>query len=739
MSTTTFKSRILSAEQLVDEKMSDYAVDVAENKAAYAVDGLKRGYLRILWAARDQKEMVELPTFQGRIVQYHAVGDNSIVDMCLRMMQPHSVGYPLLEGKGNCGDYHSLSKGASRYLKVRISSFARDMFFKDIDLTTLPMRETSNFMDVEPKFLIPKLPMAMLMYNLTIGTGFKSVIFPLNLGNVCTLVQKFIDHQDKVSKSGAFDFRNYPDLLMPDFPIYNVILNSDEILSSYRRGNFTPTVKLEGLMEIKGNTIIIKVAPYGVAFPNVEEELKKLLTAKGSNLSDICIEYKNLSNKVSEGALSVTFKRTVDIFQIAYRLYKALKLSGGIKNLPIYGTPSGALTTFTPAQVFSTWFNFRHESIVSGIKHSQLENSRQIRTLETLIQVYDHWSDIENIIRHQASTPEHAVELILQKYPLTHERARAIINAPSISANIGQKSIHQENLEKAYLVRDKLNNAKSEVDNQIYTDAEYFKKKYGVPRRTVYTQYAGYIRVNSDNKNNLIQYRDHDEAIDLLNQYSGTDIVEYQPHHKILYQINNTQVTPFKQTVPPKYTQLDELILGTNPKLYTVVLKDGTESIFDGVYVPTDNLKYFILPSKFIGIASDGSVERLKHGDLSKRKTKNSGGKMTDFIHFVPESSNPFVLFYSNTFDPTLVVAAKITSTTTKILTNCAGETLFIGYAPLNKKTPTIFKLHEGSPKTAVYLVVNDVEKLMGKSSLKEFTVARKAVKHSTLRNAVVM
>lgn len=734
-----FHSQELVAEDVVHDKMASFAEAVALDKVIHAVDGLKSGYRRILWAIRHHKEFTNLYSFVGKVMEHHPVGDRSINDACMRCMQPHSVGIPLLEGKGNTGRYYDEDCGANRYLSVRISEFTREVFFQGIDLSTIPTVEKPTFDGEEPKFLIPKLPMALLMYTLTLGTGFKSEVFPMNLTNLCNLLLRYLDHRAK-DKYAPFYVNKYPELLIPDFPIRNIITNSDQIIRSHEREDYSPTLKVEGIFDVSGQKITLRTTVFGASFGKVEQNLKTLLRDKNSWIQDLFTEYHNLATIRTEGALEITVKKTVDPIMVAKRLAKELRLYKGIKAIPIYGLPNNTLRTMTPAEIIALWFNYRKGSIISGLKHDQIELVRQANLLKVKIMLADHWDDVISIVRTPNRQPDDIREELQARYALTYEQAENILQGSSI-LSVNDK-VKDKNIEALNKLQDKISElaqARHSPDDQIEQDIEFFKKKYGTPRKTKISQYLGQVFIKNGKNTHSVQFDDYEEALQYLKDYPTATVHEYDPDWKVTHYVNAEGLSvPMKTTLPKRFD--DYLHLSTPKKPYTITLNDSTEAIFKGVVFPSNpNVQSYIVGNKFYGIKRSGEITLLKPSDMTSRKTKDAKGRQTEYVHFVPAHKLPGVLVYFNDKTPDELYFMAISEETTKLNLGIFGTPIFLDCISRKRKLPYILNLPATTDSTVSHIYIESIEKVMRGGDFIKVALKRKLKRHPVSKNIGIL
>ena len=729
-----FRSKEFTADIIVHNCMTEFSIDLAEQTVASVVDGLKFGYRRILHAIRNTDGRISLNMFVGRVIEKHPVGNNSIGDACIRGMQEFSMGIPLLIGKGNFGDYASNDAGADRYLKVGIHPFARDLYFEGVSFDTLPMKETEDFMDIEPVYLIPRLPTTLLVYSLTLGSGFKAETFPIAVDDVCTVVQKYVEHLDK-NPYEKMDYSKIAHHFIPDFPIKNAIRNSSHLVESFKRGDYTPQITTEGYFSISQNQIILHTAPFGSPFATVDEKLRTILSDKKSWLYEICTEFRNLKEGIEMGALALTFKRGVDTFEVAYRLSKELGITRGLRSIPKFVTRHGSLVTMTPPDLLELWFKLRKRSVLSGIKNAQISNIKQTLELETLLMVCDSWDDVIGIIRNPLYKGDAIIHALMDRFDLSYAQASTLADSRLKNANTNTRQEIQERIDdlkiKAITLKESLGNA-NEI---IYKDAEYFKKKYGKPRRSKISHYLGYICVADKH---LHQFDSVTECKELLNKFQDAKVEFYTDTDKFVttHIVTNGSPSNIGMTLPPRVCPGKKVLCSPKfGKAYTICITEDTASIADGV-ISYPSGSTVVVGEKFVGILSDGTVEQMTTKSLTKKRGEGKRGARSDLAYAIPYQFGDGVLVHMNKVDPGTVVFSRITQDTTKVPMSLMDKTEFLGFIPFKMKTPVVLNLPEWA-NNFKYITIDDIEKVIKDSSTVNIAIGRKATKDYDLRTSV--
>ncbi len=246
----------------------NYALSVITSRALPDVrDGLKPVQRRILYAMWSDLKV----TAEGRYIKsaavvgevmksYHPHGDQSIYDALVRMAQPFSLRYPLVEGYGNFGSLDGDPPAAMRYTECRLTPISQELLTELRDRTVI-LRPNYAATTEEPEVLPAQVPNLLINGASGIAVGMATNIPPHNLGEVCKALVVLLDGDrdvplEKLLKS----------ILAPDFPTGGVILNTpDEIKQIYATGQ--GSIKLRGTYEPdpeKPTQVLVTSIPYGI-------------------------------------------------------------------------------------------------------------------------------------------------------------------------------------------------------------------------------------------------------------------------------------------------------------------------------------------------------------------------------------------------------------------------------------------------------------------------------------------
>ena len=261
----------------------DYAMSVIVGRALPDVrDGLKPVHRRVLFAMNElgnawNKPYKKSARVVGDVIgKYHPHGDASVYDTIVRMAQPFSLRYLLVDGQGNFGSVDGDSAAAMRYTEVRLSRLAHELMV-DIDKETVDFGPNYDESEHEPLVLPTRVPNLLINGSAGIAVGMATNIPPHNLGEVIDATVALIN--DPTLGIDAL-LRYIPG---PDFPTAGIINGSAGIHEAYRTGRGRVLVRARAEVETEANgreTIIVTELPYQVNKARLIEKIAELVKEK---------------------------------------------------------------------------------------------------------------------------------------------------------------------------------------------------------------------------------------------------------------------------------------------------------------------------------------------------------------------------------------------------------------------------------------------------------------------------
>jgi DNA gyrase subunit A len=279
-------ARIVSPINIEDEmKQSymDYAMSVIIGRALPDVrDGLKPVHRRVLYAMNEMgndwnKPYKKSARIVGDVIgKYHPHGDTAVYDTIVRMAQPFSLRYTLVDGQGNFGSVDGDAPAAMRYTEVRMSRIAHELL-ADIDKETVDFIPNYDGAEHEPTVLPARIPNLLVNGSSGIAVGMATNIPPHNLTEVINACVALIDNP--AIQIGEL-MQHIPG---PDFPTAGIINGSKGIHEAYRtgRGRIYVRARIEIETDDKdGHTIVVKELPYQVNKARLMEKIAELVKDK---------------------------------------------------------------------------------------------------------------------------------------------------------------------------------------------------------------------------------------------------------------------------------------------------------------------------------------------------------------------------------------------------------------------------------------------------------------------------
>lgn len=472
----------------IEEEMKtayiDYSMSVIVGRALPDVrDGLKPVHRRVLFAMQGLTLYHNKPTKKSaRIVgevlgKYHPHGDKAVYDAMVRMAQPWSMRYRLVDGQGNFGAQDGDGPAAMRYTEARLQELAESML-ADLDKDTVDF--TLNFDDSleEPTVLPTRIPQLLVNGSSGIAVGMATNMMPHNLSEVVDGCIAYIDNReitiDELMKH----------VKAPDFPTHGIIYGMEGIKQAMHTGR--GRVVLRGRVEVETTAsgkdrIIITEVPYQVSRDALAEKIGQLVYNK---IIDGIVHVANESNK--EGTrIVVELRRDAMAQVIINQLYKysELQTSFGINNVAIV---NGRPQTLNLKDLISEFIHFRHEIIVRRTNYELREAEKRLHILEGFLIALDHLDEVISLIRN-SQNPEEAKNGLMSQFNLSEIQAKAILELRlQRLTGMEREKIREEFAEIAKLIeylRSIL--ADQALRMQIIKDELLeIKKKFGDERRT---------------------------------------------------------------------------------------------------------------------------------------------------------------------------------------------------------------------------------------------------------------
>src|SRR5467141_1912777 len=278
-------------DQEVRTSFLDYAMSVIVSRALPDVrDGLKPVHRRVLYAMHEAGLQPNRPTRKSaRVVgdvmgNYHPHGDSAIYDALVRLAQPFSMRYPLIDGQGYFGSVDGDPAGAMRYTECRLSRMATELL-RDIDADTVDFEPNYDESRRQPTVLPARFPNLLVNGSSGIAVGMATNIPPHNLGEVVDAVVLMIDDPNVPIRDLMKKVKG------PDFPTAGLIIGRDGIESAYETGRGAIRMRARVTIE-EGHhgrqRLVVTELPYQVNKARLAEKIAQLVnTRKLTDIADL--------------------------------------------------------------------------------------------------------------------------------------------------------------------------------------------------------------------------------------------------------------------------------------------------------------------------------------------------------------------------------------------------------------------------------------------------------------------
>jgi DNA gyrase subunit A len=413
----------------IEEEMKsayiDYSMSVIVSRALPDVrDGLKPVHRRVLYGMLDlglasNKPYKKSARIVGEVLgKYHPHGDSSVYDTMVRMAQPWSLRYPLVDGQGNFGSIDGDSPAAMRYTEARFKKMAEEML-ADINKDTIDYRLNFDDSLQEPTVLPCKFPNLLVNGGSGIAVGMATNMAPHNLTECIDGIMAYIDNRDI----------EIPELMQyvkaPDFPTGGIIYGYDGVKDAFETGRGRIMMRAVAEIETLPNDrerIIVSEIPYQVNKAMMIERTADLVNDKKiEGISEIRDESDRDGMRVV-----YEIKRDANAAIVLNNLYKhtALQTSFSVNNIAlVHGRPM----MLNLKDLIRHFVEHRHEVVVRRTKFELAEAEKRAHILEGLLIALDHIEEVIKLIR-ASQTPEEARLGLIAQFGLSDIQARAILD-----------------------------------------------------------------------------------------------------------------------------------------------------------------------------------------------------------------------------------------------------------------------------------------------------------------------
>lgn len=473
----------ISAE--VKKSFIDYAMSVIVDRALPDVrDGLKPVHRRILYAMHEDglthnKDFRKSATTVGAVLgHYHPHGDSAVYNSMVRLAQPFSLRYPLVEGQGNFGSVDGDPPAAYRYTEARLAKFADEML-ADIDKDVVDFVPNFDNKRLEPTVLPCRFPNLLVNGSMGIAVGMATNIPPHNL---CEVID------------GAIHLMYNPECTIPelmqfikgpDFPTSATIHGTGGIYQAYMTGKGRVVVRAKAELEEERNgktSIIVTEIPYQVNKAMLVESIANLVKEKRvEGITAIRDESGRNGMRIV-----IEVRRDVNAQILLNQLYNLTQLQDtfAINMLALVG---GEPKVLNLKQMLKHYVNHQKDVIERRIKFELEKARKRAHVLEGLKIAIDNIDEVIKIIRFTpGGIPEVKVKLI-ERFELTDIQATEIVQMPLGRLSGLEIDKILEELDSLHLkIKELCDTLESEtgVIDIVRDELLEIKRKFGDERRT---------------------------------------------------------------------------------------------------------------------------------------------------------------------------------------------------------------------------------------------------------------
>lgn len=402
----------------------DYSMSVIISRALPDVrDGLKPVHRRVLYGMLDlgvnwNKPYKKSARIVGEVLgKYHPHGDSSVYDTMVRMAQPWSLRYPLVDGQGNFGSIDGDSPAAMRYTEARLKRIAEELL-NDINKDTVDFQFNFDDSLKEPTVLPGKLPCLLVNGSSGIAVGMATNMAPHNLTEVVNGTIAYIDNNDITVEELM------QHVTAPDFPTGGTIYGYTGVKSAFETGRGRIVMRAKAEIEVTKTgreQIIVTEIPYMVNKASMIEKTAALVNEKKiEGISD-------LRDESDRDGMRIVYELKKDAIGnvVLNNLYKYTQLqsSFGVNNVALV---KGRPYTLNLKDLIKNYVEHRHEVVVRRTQYELNEAEKRAHILEGYLIALDNLDAVINLIR-ASRDPEIAKTGLMEQFGLSEIQAKAIL------------------------------------------------------------------------------------------------------------------------------------------------------------------------------------------------------------------------------------------------------------------------------------------------------------------------
>ncbi|MDR2724102.1 MAG: DNA gyrase subunit A [Holosporaceae bacterium] len=500
----------VSLEEEMKRSYLDYAMSVIVARALPdACDGLKPVHRRIIFSMVESgydynKPFRKSARIVGDVIgKYHPHGDAAIYETMVRMAQPFSMRETLIKGQGNFGSMDGDSAAAMRYTEARLSKIAHALT-EDLYSDTVDFRPNYDESLMEPVLLPARFPNLLINGAGGIAVGMATNIPTHNLGEVLDACIRLIDNFETPLEEIIRILKG------PDFPTGGIIIGRNGILSAFKTGRGSITirgrVKIEEIRKDR-QAIVITEVPYQVNKAKLIEKIASLVNEKVlEGISDLRDESDREGVRVV-----IELKKDINVDVLLNQLYKntQLQISFGINMLALH---NGRPKLLNLMEILNIFIEFRSEVVVRRMRFELNKTRDRAHILIGLAIAVANIDEVIEIIKSSVDPAEAKMVLLTKNWPaldieplirlvndpnsiysdgkcrLTEVQAQAILDLKlQRLTSLERTKISEELAQLANNIKDLLDilGSKERIFQIIREELIKIKEEFATPRRTL--------------------------------------------------------------------------------------------------------------------------------------------------------------------------------------------------------------------------------------------------------------
>lgn len=412
-------------ESEVKNSFLSYAMSVIVSRALPDVrDGLKPVQRRILYAMStlgvfSDKQHKKSARIVGDVIgKYHPHGDTAVYEAMVRMAQPFSYRYPLVDGHGNFGSVDGDGAAAMRYTEARMSKLASEML-RDINKNTVNFQDNYDGTEQEPEVLPSRYPNILVNGTSGIAVGMATNIPPHNLNEVIAGVLALVENPD-ITVDQLMQY-----IPAPDFPTGGKIMGLSSIKQAYTTGLGTVTVRAKHKLVTMANgkkEIIITEIPYQV---NKSKLIERIADLHKEKIIDGITDLRDESSRKGMRII-VELRKDANVNVILNNLYRhtAMQTSYSVNMIALdHGQPK----VMSLKQILECYLNHQIDVVTRRTEFDLEKAKNRLHILQGLLIALASIDEVVETIK-KSNTTEEALTQLVNNFELTETQAKAILD-----------------------------------------------------------------------------------------------------------------------------------------------------------------------------------------------------------------------------------------------------------------------------------------------------------------------